>query len=139
MGDLNYRINLSYDDTKILISKKDWAKLVEKDQVYFSLPSYLTWQTLYTLSFPFILSPYFWQLAQEIEKGVFVGWSEGTLTFAPTYKYEKKSDKYVGEDPKVGRRTPAWYASPLMVIFLSFSECRLSHISEDVSFKNIRS
>lgn len=79
LGDLNYRINLSYDETRKLISQKDWAKLVVKDQ-----------------------------LTQEITKGVFAGWSEGTLTFAPTYKYELKSDKYYGEDPKVGRRTPAW-------------------------------
>jgi hypothetical protein len=33
------------------------------------------------------------------------------LNFAPTYKYEMNSDKYFGEDPKAGRRIPAWYAS----------------------------
>ncbi|CAI9754431.1 unnamed protein product [Fraxinus pennsylvanica] len=33
LGDLNYRINLSYEKTRELISKKDWAKLVEHDQV----------------------------------------------------------------------------------------------------------
>nr|XP_043606383.1 LOW QUALITY PROTEIN: type I inositol polyphosphate 5-phosphatase 1-like [Erigeron canadensis] len=40
--------------------------------------------------------------------GAFDGWEEGTLNFPPTYKYEPNSDKYCGEDPKAGRRTPAW-------------------------------
>ncbi|GER49726.1 inositol polyphosphate 5-phosphatase 1 [Striga asiatica] len=80
LGDLNYRINLSYDQTRNLISKKDWSKLIEKDQ-----------------------------LSKEFKKGrAFDGWSEGTLNFAPTYKYELNSESYVGEDPKAGRRTPAW-------------------------------
>ncbi|KAJ1424964.1 Inositol polyphosphate-related phosphatase [Sesbania bispinosa] len=79
LGDLNYRINLSYEKTRDLISKKQWSKLLEKDQ-----------------------------LGKELEKGVFDGWSEGMLNFAPTYKYETNSDKYYGEDPKIGRRTPAW-------------------------------
>ncbi|KAF6146364.1 hypothetical protein GIB67_020458, partial [Kingdonia uniflora] len=80
-GDLNYRINLSYEKTKELISKKEWSKLVERDQ-----------------------------LVRELRKGrAFDGWTEGTLTFPPTYKYELNSEKYYGEDPKVGRRVPAWY------------------------------
>ncbi|KAL2519870.1 DNAse I-like superfamily protein [Forsythia ovata] len=80
LGDLNYRINLSYEKTRELISKKDWAKLVEHDQ-----------------------------LIRELRKGrAFDGWSEGTLNFAPTYKYETNSDTYCGEDSRVGRRTPSW-------------------------------
>lgn len=80
LGDLNYRINLSYEKTRQLISKKDWSKLVESDQ-----------------------------LSREFRKGrAFDGWCEGTLNFPPTYKYELNSEKYFGEDPKVGRRTPAW-------------------------------
>lgn len=80
LGDLNYRINLSYEKTRQLISKKDWSKLVESDQ-----------------------------LSREFRKGrAFDGWCEGTLNFPPTYKYELNSEKYCGEDPKVGRRTPAW-------------------------------
>ncbi|CAK9174151.1 unnamed protein product [Ilex paraguariensis] len=80
LGDLNYRINLSYEKTRELISKKDWSKLVENDQ-----------------------------LIRELKKGcAFDGWSEGTLNFPPTYKYEFNSAKYYGEDPKVGRRTPSW-------------------------------
>ncbi|KAJ7973998.1 putative Type I inositol polyphosphate 5-phosphatase [Quillaja saponaria] len=80
LGDLNYRLNLSYEKTRELISKKDWSKLVERDQ-----------------------------LVQELKKGrAFDGWSEGMLNFPPTYKYENNSEKYYGEDPKAGRRIPAW-------------------------------
>ncbi|XP_061368324.1 type IV inositol polyphosphate 5-phosphatase 3-like [Gastrolobium bilobum] len=79
LGDLNYRINLSNVETRALISKKQWSKLVEKDQ-----------------------------LVQELNNGAFGGWSEGMLNFPPTYKYEVNSDKYYGDDPKVGKRAPAW-------------------------------
>ncbi|KAK9110557.1 hypothetical protein Sjap_018617 [Stephania japonica] len=79
-GDLNYRINLSYVETLELILRKEWSKLEQKDQ-----------------------------LLRELGEGhVFDGWKEGTLDFPPTYKYEFNSQKYCGEDPKAGRRTPAW-------------------------------
>ncbi|KAL1295403.1 hypothetical protein HN51_056289 [Arachis hypogaea] len=103
LGDLNYRINLSYEKTRDLISKKQWSKLFEKDQ-----------------------------LAKEMEKGVFGGWSEGQLNFAPTYKYEANSDKYYGEDPKIGRRIPSWcdrilsYGSGLRLISYRREEIKLS-------------
>ena len=35
LGDLNYRLNLSYETTHELISKQDWDGLFEKDQVIF--------------------------------------------------------------------------------------------------------
>ncbi|KAI3686042.1 hypothetical protein L1987_79712 [Smallanthus sonchifolius] len=76
LGDLNYRFDLSYEETCDLISKSAWSKLLESDQLK--------------------------------KGGAFDGWTEGDLTFPPTYKYEPNSDKYYGEDPKVGRRTPAW-------------------------------
>ncbi|KAK6940070.1 hypothetical protein RJ641_029601 [Dillenia turbinata] len=80
LGDLNYRINLSYERTQELISKKEWSRLLERDQ-----------------------------LVRELKKGrAFDGWSEGALNFPPTYKYELNSEKYYGEDPRAGRRTPAW-------------------------------
>ncbi|XP_056846255.1 type IV inositol polyphosphate 5-phosphatase 3-like isoform X1 [Raphanus sativus] len=80
LGDLNYRLNLSYEKTKDLISKKEWSKLLEYDQ-----------------------------LVKEYKKGrAFDGWSEGTLQFAPTYKYQAHSDEYTGSDGKATRRTPAW-------------------------------
>ncbi|KAL9234147.1 hypothetical protein vseg_009048 [Gypsophila vaccaria] len=80
LGDLNYRISLSFEETKQLISRKEWPKLIEKDQ-----------------------------LVKELRKGhVFYGWCEGELNFPPTYKYEIDSDNYTKGDPKAGRRTPAW-------------------------------
>ncbi|CAA0830120.1 DNAse I-like superfamily protein [Striga hermonthica] len=80
LGDLNYRINLPYELTRELISNKNWPMLLERDQ-----------------------------LIKELRKGrVFHGWSEGSLNFAPTYKYELNSDSYCGVDPKAGKRTPAW-------------------------------
>ncbi|XP_068651643.1 type I inositol polyphosphate 5-phosphatase 1-like [Aristolochia californica] len=79
-GDLNYRINLLYEKAREYISRGEWSKLAEKDQ-----------------------------LIRELKKDrAFDGWSEGTLDFPPTYKYEFNSEKYFGEDPKAGRRTPAW-------------------------------
>ncbi|RLN18033.1 type IV inositol polyphosphate 5-phosphatase 3-like [Panicum miliaceum] len=65
LGDLNYRLNLSYETTHELISKKDWDGVFEKDQ-----------------------------LKRELRKGcTFDGWIEGAIRFAPTYKYEFNSEK----------------------------------------------
>ncbi|CAM0874414.1 unnamed protein product [Alopecurus aequalis] len=90
LGDLNYRIALSYAEAKKLVEVGDWAALFEKDQ-----------------------------LKTEREGGVFRGWSESVISFAPTYKYSWNSDSYAGGDDDVGgggaaskrkpkRRTPAW-------------------------------
>ena len=52
------------------------------------------------------------QLNLEREVGrVFNGWSEGKISFAPTYKYSQNSDSYAGENvkSKKKRRTPAWF------------------------------
>lgn len=80
LGDLNYRIDVAYDRAHGLVSAMDWTQLAEKDQ-----------------------------LKRELRKGrAFEGWSEGVLEFAPTYKYEVGTGKYIGDDQKGGRRTPAW-------------------------------
>ncbi|XP_066313394.1 type I inositol polyphosphate 5-phosphatase 10-like isoform X2 [Miscanthus floridulus] len=82
LGDLNYRIALSYADTKKLLMENDWDALFEKDQ-----------------------------LKIERDAGrVFKGWNEGKIYFAPTYKYSFNSDAYAGETAtsKKKRRTPAW-------------------------------
>jgi len=81
LGDLNYRIALSYSEAKRLVEANDWGTLFEKDQ-----------------------------LKTERESGVFRGWNEGKILFAPTYKYSWNSDNYAGEDvtSKKKRRTPAW-------------------------------
>nr|XP_019705999.1 type I inositol polyphosphate 5-phosphatase 10 [Elaeis guineensis] len=82
LGDLNYRIALSYSETRKLLEDNNWDALLEKDQ-----------------------------LKIEREAGrVFKGWNEGKIYFAPTYKYSNNSDAYAGETvtSKKKRRTPAW-------------------------------
>ncbi|XP_016503011.2 type IV inositol polyphosphate 5-phosphatase 7-like [Nicotiana tabacum] len=82
LGDLNYRIALSYHSAKALVEMQNWRALLGNDQ-----------------------------LRIEQRRGrVFVGWKEGKIYFPPTYKYSRNSDKYAGEDiqPKEKRRTPAW-------------------------------
>ncbi|MQM17963.1 hypothetical protein Taro_050942 [Colocasia esculenta] len=82
LGDLNYRIALSYTETKKLLDKNDWEVLFEKDQ-----------------------------LKMEREAGrVFKGWNEGKIYFPPTYKYSNNSDAYAAGfmTSKKKRRTPAW-------------------------------
>ncbi|XP_022773872.1 type I inositol polyphosphate 5-phosphatase 5-like [Durio zibethinus] len=82
LGDLNYRVALSYEKTRILLKDNDWDSLLEKDQ-----------------------------LNMEREAGrVFKEFKEGRIFFAPTYKYSHNSDSYAGETvkSKKKRRTPAW-------------------------------
>ncbi|GMI76095.1 hypothetical protein like AT3G63240 [Hibiscus trionum] len=82
LGDLNYRIALSYRSAKALVEMRNWKALLENDQ-----------------------------LRIEQRRGrVFEGWREGKIYFPPTYKYSNNSDRYAVEDrhPKEKRRTPAW-------------------------------
>ncbi|KMZ55957.1 Type I inositol 1,4,5-trisphosphate 5-phosphatase CVP2 [Zostera marina] len=82
LGDLNYRIALSYRTAKALVEMHNWKALLENDQ-----------------------------LRMEQRRGrVFEGWLEGRIYFPPTYKYSNNSDRYAGDDmhPKEKRRTPAW-------------------------------
>uniref|UniRef100_A0A453ITY0 Inositol polyphosphate-related phosphatase domain-containing protein n=1 Tax=Aegilops tauschii subsp. strangulata TaxID=200361 RepID=A0A453ITY0_AEGTS len=82
LGDLNYRIALSYRSVKALVEMRNWKALLEKDQL---------------------------RIEQRGGR-VFAGWNEGRIYFPPTYKYSTNSDKYAGEDmnQKEKRRTPAW-------------------------------
>ncbi|URE47805.1 type I inositol-1,4,5-trisphosphate 5-phosphatase [Musa troglodytarum] len=80
LGDLNYRVDLSFEKTHELIASGNWTLLAERDQ-----------------------------LKRELKKGrAFDGWTEGVMNFPPTYKYEFNSTNYVGDDQKGGRRNPAW-------------------------------
>ncbi|XP_057780883.1 type I inositol polyphosphate 5-phosphatase 4-like [Salvia miltiorrhiza] len=82
LGDLNYRIALSYRYAKALVEMHNWRALLENDQ-----------------------------LRIEQRNGrVFAGWNEGKIYFPPTYKYSNNSDRYAGENmrQKKKRRTPAW-------------------------------
>ncbi|CAK8571888.1 unnamed protein product [Lathyrus sativus] len=82
LGDLNYRIALTYRAAKALVEMHNWKVLLENDQLHI-----------------------------EREQGrVFEGWSEGQIYFPPTYKYSNNSDRYAGDErqSKQKRRTPAW-------------------------------
>ncbi|CAJ2633096.1 unnamed protein product [Trifolium pratense] len=106
MGDLNYRIALSYYGAKALVEMHDWKTLLKNDQ-----------------------------LCIEKRQGrVFTGWSEGKIYFPPTYKYSNNSDSYAGDDrrSKQKRRTPAWcdrilwYGSGLQQVSYVRGESRFS-------------
>ncbi|KAL8193505.1 hypothetical protein R6Q57_026640 [Mikania cordata] len=83
-GDLNYRLYLENDLARELIRNQHWSALQEFDQ-----------------------------LRKELgDGGVFQGWREGNIEFAPTYKYSTfNSNRYAGTLPsRAGekQRTPAW-------------------------------
>ncbi|KAL5555991.1 hypothetical protein UlMin_038227 [Ulmus minor] len=82
LGDLNYRVALSYNEARDLLQDNDWDTLLEKDQL---------------------------NMEREANR-VFNGFNEGRIFFAPTYKYSHNSDAYAGETvkSKKKRRTPAW-------------------------------
>ena len=66
MGDLNYRIDLQREELLQHIDSKNWAPLLEADQLKH-------------------------QIAQ---KKVFEGFTEGALAFRPTYKYDAGTDNF---------------------------------------------
>ncbi|KAJ6712025.1 TYPE I INOSITOL POLYPHOSPHATE 5-PHOSPHATASE 2 [Salix purpurea] len=81
-GDLNYRLNMLDTEVRKLVALEKWDELISSDQ-----------------------------LCKELRSGrVFEGWTEGVISFPPTYKYEINSDRYVGENPKESekKRSPAW-------------------------------
>lgn len=82
LGDLNYRIALSYRSAKALVEMHNWRALLQRDQL---------------------------RIEQRGGR-VFEDWNEGRIYFPPTYKYSNNSDRYAGDDmhPKEKRRTPAW-------------------------------
>ncbi|ESW30771.1 hypothetical protein PHAVU_002G181200 [Phaseolus vulgaris] len=84
LGDLNYRISLPEETTRLLVEKGDWDSLLENDQ-----------------------------LKMELMTGNMLReWHEGAIKFAPTYKYCPNSDIYYGcfyQGKKTEkRRAPAW-------------------------------
>ncbi|XP_074580702.1 type I inositol polyphosphate 5-phosphatase 2-like [Curcuma longa] len=80
-GDLNYRLNLPDAEVRALVARKSWDELMNYDQ-----------------------------LSNELRSGhIFDGWKEGSVNFPPTYKYERNSNRYVGEVAREGekKRSPA--------------------------------
>ncbi|XP_011625152.1 type IV inositol polyphosphate 5-phosphatase 7 [Amborella trichopoda] len=83
-GDLNYRLLLADGLARNLIKQQDWKALHQFDQLK----------------------------KEQSMGGVFDGWREGNIEFAPTYKYStSNSNRYSGGNPnRTGekQRTPAW-------------------------------
>eukprot|EP01135_Chromosphaera_perkinsii_P001588 Nk52_evm58s207 gene=Nk52_evmTU58s207 len=72
MGDLNYRLDMSVKDTQVLMNKRDWAGLLEHDQLK----------------------------KMQSAGTVFAGFKEQKINFAPTSKYQPFTDNYeLGERP----------------------------------------
>jgi len=113
LGDLNYRIALSYRSVKALVEMHNWKQLLEKDQVSYYHATYNRVMDLVTKMslVGFLRLKFLLQLRIEQRFGrVFAGWKEGRIYFPPTYKYSYNSDRYAGDDmhPNEKRRTPAW-------------------------------
>eukprot|EP00253_Pinus_taeda_P001128 PITA_01128 len=107
-GDLNYRLaSASPGITMSMIQKEDWEAILECDQ-----------------------------LKMEQAAGrVFEGWVEGSIAFAPTYKYAANSDQYSAFiENRAGhkRRNPAWcdrilwFGNGFRQLSYTSGECRLS-------------
>ena len=81
LGDLNFRIEISYEDAISLISEKNYKDLFSIDQFH---------------------------LAYEDEANIYLknNINEGIINFAPTYKFEINSDNYTYDEKKV--RVPSW-------------------------------
>lgn len=107
---MNYRIALSYGDTKKLLEKNDWEALLEKDQL---------------------------RIEQRAGRA-FKGWNEGKIYFAPTYKYSTNSDRYAGENLKSSekRRTPAWCDR---ILWYGEGLKQISYVRGDSRFSDHRS
>ncbi|MED6106794.1 Type IV inositol polyphosphate 5-phosphatase 7 [Stylosanthes scabra] len=82
LGDLNYRVALSYRAAKALVEMHNWKDLLENDQLRI----------------------------EQRQGRVFEGWNEGKIYFPPTYKYSNNSDRYAGDGTRHSKqkRTPAW-------------------------------
>lgn len=76
-GDFNYRVDMDKNTMKDLINKNMLDTILQHDQL----------------------------TIQRKENKVFHDYSEGTITFAPTYKYDTFSDEY---DTSEKCRAPAW-------------------------------
>ncbi|XP_024625854.1 type I inositol polyphosphate 5-phosphatase 8 isoform X3 [Medicago truncatula] len=82
LGILEHELAAGYDEIHELLKNNNLKALLEKDQ-----------------------------LRMEQNAGrIFEGWNEGSIYFAPTYKYLMNSDQYVAQTckSKEKRRTPAW-------------------------------
>lgn len=94
LADTNYRIDLSNESVRSLVTKRYYDPLVGSDQVGTPPSQGDTENKTYA------------QLRLAIETGeAFAGYDEGPLLFPPTYKYDVGTDNY---DSSEKMRIPAW-------------------------------
>ncbi|KAG6396001.1 hypothetical protein SASPL_142135 [Salvia splendens] len=110
-GDLNYRLYLEDNLARQLIKEQDWRSLQQFDQ-----------------------------LRRELERGgVFQGWREGNIEFAPTYKYSSYNcNRYSGGLPsRAGekQRTPAWCDR---ILWYGKGVKQLSYFRSEIKFSDHR-
>ncbi|KAG4182093.1 hypothetical protein ERO13_A09G023400v2 [Gossypium hirsutum] len=111
-GDLNYRLyNLEDNLARHLIQKKDWKALQEFDQLR----------------------------REQEDGGVFQGWREGNIEFAPTYKYSSSNfNRYSGGVPSRSgekQRTPAWCDR---ILWYGKGVKLLSYLRSEIKFSDHR-
>ncbi|KAL8144500.1 hypothetical protein V2J09_017532 [Rumex salicifolius] len=110
-GDLNYRLNLEDGLARELIKRRKFKELHKFDQLK----------------------------KEQEEKGVFQGWREGNIEFAPTYKYYlSTSNKYSGNLPTRSgdkHRTPAWCDR---IMWYGKGIQQLSYVCGDIRFSDHR-
>ncbi|XP_057786125.1 type IV inositol polyphosphate 5-phosphatase 7-like [Salvia miltiorrhiza] len=110
-GDLNYRLYLEDNLARELIKEQNWRSLQQFDQ-----------------------------LRRELERGgVFQGWKEGDIEFAPTYKYSSYNcNRYSGGIPsRAGekQRTPAWCDR---ILWYGKGVRQLSYFRSEIKFSDHR-
>ena len=84
-GDLNYRICLPNEIVRPAIAKHEYAMLKEHDELLQAFKIYKS--------------------SSELQYQFYRDYDEGDIDFPPTYKYDKKSQKY---DTSKKNRVPSW-------------------------------
>ena len=84
-GDLNYRICLPNEVVRPAVERKDWALLKQADELLQAVKSN--------------------QHSDQLQFLLFRDYTEGDIDFPPTYKYDKRSQKY---DTSKKQRVPSW-------------------------------
>jgi hypothetical protein len=81
LGDLNYRVGGNHSDQEVMdvVERNEWPSLLEHEQL----------------------------MVQRELGNVFVGFEEGKVVFAPTYKFQPGTDRYE-KRPDKKLRAPAW-------------------------------
>ena len=85
-GDLNYRICLPNEQVRALVDQRNYAPLKAADELLTAVKAH--------------------RQSTELQYQFYREFEEGEIEFRPTYKYDKRSDKY---DSSKKQRTPSWY------------------------------